>query len=76
MARGAGRQAMITFDEIEVLLRAVRPLDCGHHHCRYCSTGSSDGWKHTENCPYEQSVRDAEEAKKIIERLKVENAEV
>jgi len=67
---------MITFEEVETLRRAVRPLDCGTHYCRYCDAKSVTGWKHVDSCPYQQSVRDVREAKEIINRLERESAEV
>lgn len=54
--------------EAEVLLREVRPLDCGAHYCRYCPAKSPD-WEHGPHCPYVESQHAADRARAL--RLKL-----
>lgn len=64
----------ITGDDLAVVMRAIRPLDCGALHCRYCRAGSNNQWQHDEHCIYERSVKDAEQARAIVSALRVELA--
>jgi hypothetical protein len=56
-------------EQIELIRKAIRPMDCGWHHCRYCPAGSSNGWRHDEHCCYQQSVKDAETAAEACGRI-------
>lgn len=64
------KEQMITKDELEQIERAVRPLDCGHHYCRYCDAGTKNQWQHSEYCSYAQSQRDVDAARKTIDRIR------
>lgn len=59
----------VTLEDLAVVRRAIRQMDCGHHYCRYCDAGSGNQWQHRENCAYAESVKDAEAAREIIRRL-------
>lgn len=59
----------LTIDEVRLIRSVIRPLDCGVHYCRYCEAGTSNHWEHGKNCPYEQSVKDAESAKQLLDSL-------
>lgn len=65
----------IAGDDLAVVMRAIRPLDSGALHCRYCRAGQNNQWEHDEHCAYEQSVKDAEKARHIIASLRVKQAE-
>ena len=56
-------------EQLPLVRAQVRPLDCGHHYCRYCDAGTSNHWQHIESCPYQDSVRGVEAAKRIIDGL-------
>mgnify|MGYP001220292720 CR=1 FL=1 len=55
---------------LDVAQRAIRPLDCGAHYCRYCPAGTKNGWQHGPNCPYEKSQKDHTEAQRLIRELR------
>jgi hypothetical protein len=61
----------VTGDDLAVVMRAIRPLDSGALHCRYCPAGSNNQWQHSEHCIYEQSVKDADVAHEIVTRLRI-----
>ena len=58
-----------THEEMVVMREAMRPLDSGHHNCRYCRAGTHNAWKHSEHCPYEHSVNVVERARQLMDRL-------
>lgn len=55
--------------EVIAALRCVRTLDCGVHYCRYCPAKSPEWW-HVSSCPYVESQRDYELARRIMTRLR------
>lgn len=62
----------ITGNDLIFVMRAIRSLDCGALHCRYCRAGQANQWQHEEYCVYQQSVKDAETARGIIASLRVQ----
>lgn len=50
------------------LLKHVRVLDCGAHYCRYCPA-KSPAWEHAPHCPYEESQKRNDEARKLRAQL-------
>lgn len=69
---GESKPRLVTGNDLVVVKRAIRPLDSGALHCRYCPAGSNNQWQHTEYCIYDQSLRDVEEARSIIAALRVQ----
>lgn len=65
----------LTLEEVAVLRGAVRMLDSGDHHCRYCDAGSPE-WKHSPTCPYARSVEDVTKALAILDRIRTRIEEV
>lgn len=54
---------------VESIRPAIRPLECGWHQCRYCSTGSHEGWHHEPHCQYAESQRRVEVAKQALAEI-------
>lgn len=49
-------QLMLCEDALREVLKNMRTLDCGHHHCRYCDARSPE-WNHAVGCAYAHSVK-------------------
>lgn len=64
---------MFSNEELIVIREAIRPLDCGHHYCRYCRA-QSPAWEHSEHCPYARSLRIWTEAGALLDRAQRELA--
>ena len=47
----------------DVMLRALHYPENGHHYCRWCTTGTHDGWNHDEYCFYKARRRQVDEAR-------------
>ncbi len=70
----APAESTITGNDLALVMRAIRPLDSGALHCRYCPAGSNNQWQHTEHCIYAESVKDAEAARRIVTALRMQKA--
>jgi hypothetical protein len=64
----APQETQMTNAEIIIVREGLRALDCGALHCRYCDAGMP-GWEHSRSCPYADSVRVVEQARKILDRV-------
>jgi hypothetical protein len=54
---------------IAAIQKAIRALDCGALHCRYCPAGSRNGWQHEAHCAYVESVKAVETAEQALDAL-------
>jgi len=69
MTTNAGDALTALLASIDLVRRSIRPLDCGHHYCRYCEAGTSNNWEHHPSCPYELSIQETDEAKRLVDAV-------